>query len=359
MLILKDDNEILVKGLRISIEGGYGLAASIPKGASAAERVVDLAELTEELRCEVGGATSAEAVSSHWSDLSSRRSLLDRALIGRLSDSGGTPVADYLIGCFARCNDLRSRKGSNLTNELGEVFTYTSDLCVSYAAISLLNPGLFPQPEEAGREGVLRLLGPLRSDTLPSGFLVKLVSRLQEEGTLSELGLPLFARLAEECGKSSIVTDFSPAYRALSTLLAIKPLGALFATDVSFLPPLCRNGALLQMAARLGPFLGISCFPADVALATQLFPDANNPSSIEASFASLRMSVGLVQHAMTAISKSLLVNAEAKEPFFRFIAAACTLNTTRAQQWFEHAESNRLLHAIAPQHIEPPQTPRT
>ena len=44
--------------------------------------------------------------------------------------------------------------------------------------------------------------------------------------------------------------------------------------------------------------------------------------------------------------------AEAKEPLFKFIAMACTQNNTRAQQWFPHAEGQRLLHAIAPEHVE-------
>ena len=45
----------------------------------------------------------------------------------------------------------------------------------------------------------------------------------------------------------------------------------------------------------------------------------------------------------------------------RFISAACTLNGARSQQWFPHAEGQRLLHEIAPNnnHIEAPQSLRT
>lgn len=41
------------------------------------------------------------------------------------------------------------------------------------------------------------------------------------------------------------------------------------------------------------------------------------------------------------------------------MAAACTLNATRAQQWFPHTETQRLLHAVAPDQIQPPGVPRT
>lgn len=71
------------------------------------------------------------------------------------------------------------------------------------------------------------------------------------------------------------------------------------------------------------------------------------------------MSCGVTQRALAAIAKELLKNPDAKEPFFKFIASACALNGTRAQQWFPHAEGQRLLHAIAPQHIEAPPSPRT
>ena len=48
----------------------------------------------------------------------------------------------------------------------------------------------------------------------------------------------------------SITSADYGAYRALHALVREKALGALFATDASFLPLLCRNGALLQAGAR-------------------------------------------------------------------------------------------------------------
>jgi len=74
---------------------------------------------------------------------------------------------------------------------------------------------------------------------------------------------------------------------------------------------------------------------------------------------SLRLSSGVVQRALTAVAKELLKNPDAKEPFFKLLAASCQLNGTRAQQWFPHAETTRLLHAIAPNMVEPPGTVRS
>lgn len=87
---------------------------------------------------------------------------------------------------------------------------------------------------------------------------------------------------------------------------AEKPIAALMVADPSWLPALCRNGALLQvsmrmhplapprtqvtylgtllqMGARLAPFLGTSCFPDDPALAGKCFPDTGNPGALEQS----------------------------------------------------------------------------
>ena len=198
-LVLKEDLEVLSKVLRISLAPLDAAAASSASRTSAAEAVVELGELIAELQADAGDDhASAEAVSARFGDFASRRSLFDRALVGRLSSAADAPVADYLIGCFARCLDLKARKGSSASAELVQVLDYVAELCVSYSAIAFLNPSMFPQPADAEAEGVLRLLRPLKDDALPATFLSRLIAKLVEEGTLAELGLPLFAKLAEE-----------------------------------------------------------------------------------------------------------------------------------------------------------------
>lgn len=342
-LVIKEDVEILSKVLKVSLT-----ASASP--ATGADAVVELTELQSELQSEAGAETSAEAVAARWADMSSRRSLFDRALVGRLSVAQ-VPVVDYLIAAFARCVDLKARKGSSASAELVEVFDYVAELAVSYAAIALQTPSMFPQPPEAEADGVLRLLGPLRADTLPAYFLARLVGKLAEEESLAEVFNPIFAKLREDALAANILTDFAGPYRALFTLVREKQLGALLSTDEAFVPLICRNGALLQAGARLGPWFGVSCFPAEHALAQQCFPDVSNPVSLEQSMSGLRNGLGLVQRALLSIAKELLKNNDAKEPLFKFIASACTLNATRSQQWFPHAEGQRLLHAIAPEQV--------
>ena len=94
-------------------------------------------------------------------------------------------------------------------------------------------------------------------------------------------------------------------------------------------------------------------------LANECFPDVTNPVALESSMSSLRRGLLLVQRALTSIIKELLKNPDAKEPIFKLIAAACSLNASRSQQWFPHAEGQRLLHAIAPEQVEAPQALRT
>ena len=169
----------------------------------------------------------------------------------------------------------------------------------------------------------------------------------------------MLSRAPAQASKVKITSaDYGP-YRALHTLVREKAIGALFANDPSFLPLMCRNGSLLQACARMGPFFGLSCFPAEVAMATQCFPDVSNPMACEQTMSSLRAGTSLVQRALTSICKEMLKNADSKEPLFRFIAASCALNGARSQQWFPHAEGQRILHEIAPNQIEPPQQLRT
>jgi hypothetical protein len=348
-LLLKDDAEIFSKVLRISL--GDSAAAPTSARGTPTEAALELEELASELKAEAGDATSEVEVAARWSDVGSRRSLFDRALVGRLSSTTSTPVVDFLVASFARAADLRARKGSSATPDLAEIIEYVGELCVSYSSIALLNPSMFPQPADAEKDGVLRLLGPLKADSLPAAFLARLVAKFAEEDSLAELGLPLFAKLAEEASKVTILSaDYGP-YRALLTLVRDKGLCALFATDASFLPMLCQNGALLQAGARLGPFFGVAAFPAELKISQQAFPDVGNPGNIEQSFSSIRSASQMMQRALLSISKEMLKNPDAKEPFFRFVAAACTLNGTRSQQWFPHAEGQRIMHAIAPENI--------
>ena len=61
--------------------------------------------------------------------------------------------------------------------------------------------------------------------------------------------------------------------------------------------------------------------------------------------------------ALKSIATELLKNAEAEEHFFRLVAAACSLNMQRAQQYFPHAETQRLVYALEPNREEAPQLP--
>ena len=172
---------------------------------------------------------------------------IDGFLRGRLSATTNTPVFDFLSSSFARLTDLRSRKSSAaLTPELIAVYDTVSELIVSYTAICLQSPGMFAQPKDAEDEGPLRLLRPLRNDTLPPNFLTLLVARLEEDDALADVflnlrsapvdGVPnsarsIFEKLVEEASKVDITSAEYGCYRALHALIREKAVGKLFANQ--------------------------------------------------------------------------------------------------------------------------------
>ena len=123
-LLLKEDAEILTKVFRVGLDDA-GAAAATPRGEPNADAYVVLMELAEELGAE---AQAQEDPMARWQDAGNRRSLIDRALVGRLS-SNTNPAVDYLIRCFKRCMELRSRK-RDLSETSTAVFDYVSELCV-------------------------------------------------------------------------------------------------------------------------------------------------------------------------------------------------------------------------------------
>lgn len=149
MSLLKEDTEILNKVFRVGIDASPVLTA---RGDNS-DPVIELTELAGELASE---AEKLEDPQTRWQDIGARRSLFDRALVARLSCTTN-PAIDYLIRCFTRCSDLRSRK-RDLSPTAEELFAYVSELCVSYASIALLNPSMFPQPPDVEAQGVLRLI---------------------------------------------------------------------------------------------------------------------------------------------------------------------------------------------------------
>ena len=203
-LLLKEDAEVLTKVFRVGVEGAPPPAASA-RGASETEPFVELTELSEELVAEANGQEPA----ARWPDTGSRRSLFDRALVGRLSSTCAS-ACDYLIGAFARCSDLRSRK-REVSAEQAELYGYVEELCVSYTSIALLNPSMFPQPPNVEAEGVLRVLPALREGRMGPAFLARLVARLAEDDSLAEFGMPLFDKLETEARPLTAPARHAPA----------------------------------------------------------------------------------------------------------------------------------------------------
>ena len=160
--LLKEDAELLSKVLRVGITSTAGDAS-----ARGGDPYLEMTDLAAELKSEAAELKLEADPTARWADVSMRRSLFDRALVGRLS-STSAPVVDYLIASYQRCSEQRSRI-SRPTPAQEELYAYVAELCVSYASVALINPSMFPQSPEVEKEGALRLLRPLREEGRKGG----------------------------------------------------------------------------------------------------------------------------------------------------------------------------------------------
>jgi len=349
-LILKEDADLLAKVFRVGIH--EGTVAPPPARGEASDPFVQLDDLAGELKSEAAAAGDPLA---RWADLSSRRSLFDRALFGRLSISEA-PAVDFLVACYRRGCYYRSSKSRDGPPD--EIYVYLLELCVSYTAIALLNASMFPQPAEVVSEGPVRLLPALKKDgadgALPDGFFKALVTRMQEDGNLNEFASPLLEKLATQVRSLNVLDDeLIPALRGLLAMLREKPLAASFAGSARWLGG-AVTGHQLETRSGLGAFFAVSCFPSSPRIAQICFQQLTAPV-VDSDFRSMRMSLQVLQNALKSISTELLKNADAKEPFFKMVAAVCSFNQVRAQQYFRHSETQRLFHLLEPDRTEPPQ----
>ena len=348
--LLKEDLALLEKVLRVGVANTKAPADT----KSGADAFLALPDLTKELEAEAAGSADAEAHwTAHWATIGNRRSLVDRALFGRLSGSQARAF-DYLLGVYRRCEEARGRFSSATPAATAEVHAHVSELCVSYASLALTTPSMFNE-SAADDEGVTALVRALRLDgtestgALPTGFFSKLVAQLiaQEEGALAQVATPLFDKLSEAAQTLSLDGDFTPLYRAMLAVAREKPLGALLTQHPRWLP-MAPTGALLESSSLLGRFVGLSALNSDdTKAAAEVFGDPTNAAGVENTMVSVRAGVGLAQRALAAICKELFKNSDAKEGLFKYIAAACTLNQLRAQQYYqqssEHARVRRPL----------------
>mmetsp|Transcript_32953 Transcript_32953/g.54448 ORF Transcript_32953/g.54448 Transcript_32953/m.54448 type:complete len:1043 (-) Transcript_32953:431-3559(-) len=362
-IVLKEDVDLLTKVFRVRLGATVSTATSHADGP---DQFVNLDDLASELANEASGSSDPLA---RWADISARRSLFDRALFGRLSISN-SPAVDFLIASYQRASDHRKRQPRELNRDTEEVYAYVLELCVSYTGIALLNASMFPQPAAVIEEGVLRLLGPLRYEgtdkALPAGFLGKLAARMEEDSTVSDFALPLFRKLAADVRampRTLLDDGLVPSYRAALALLRERPIAAQLAAEPEWIAG--RNGHDLEMNSLLAPFFGTSCFPSIAPQTPQTGQQTSihqlcfqSMTSIDSDFRSLRMALQLVQDALKAISTELLKNPAAKEPFFKLVASACSLNQARTQMGFSQLEISRIMHTLVPQAGEPPQIPQ-
>ncbi|KAG8462786.1 hypothetical protein KFE25_004762 [Diacronema lutheri] len=395
-LVLPQDADLLQRVLRVKLSPSEHPAPPGP--------LVALPGLAAELAAEQaaadaaaaggGAADLAGALARRWSEMGQRRSLVDRAIMSLLSEAAdeGThaaPVVDRLAACYGRGLEERRRlaglKAGPPAGSL-ELCEYILELCVSYSAMGLTNPQLFPQPLAAQRAGPVRLADMLEAEmsggaALPSGFIVRLAEHASAEGSLDELASPLLRSVSERMSTNAsiLLPSFALPLKVLVALLEAKPMRLAFVRDARFqptapivptLPPQLAAYAA-QLAQRtagaagggpngrvyeeslLGPFFKPSGFPPEsvaeavaaggpqASVAQQLFANASKGSraQLESSMTTLRLASASLAQGTHAALQALLKCKEAQQPLFAWIAGAISANTERAKDWYAHGQA--------------------
>lgn len=312
------------------------------------------------------------------------QSTLERAIMCRLSEWPGSysnrtlwPV-QYLIGCHRRSMDIYSKVHNDPTisdverNDAIEVLGLSRQLSVSYAGF-ILQMSMFPQPEQAQRQGggqivysylvqygdpysgVLGGLVPeeVRNSTkvevIHPEFLPDYVARFEEEN-VGEVFEQIGGCLIDVASKISILGDFSSALSVLMNILSHKGVAAHVCNSASFLPSSEElsnvDGRYIENRTVLGAVFGISSIP-DIMenplsassggrtpdVAEKCFPggDAGRKADIRTAATTIQSSLDQVHSFLHIITMALLKNQDAKSRVLDWFAAALSVNKERTK----------------------------
>ncbi|EFJ06900.1 ubiquitin-protein ligase, UFD2 [Selaginella moellendorffii] len=288
------------------------------------------------------------------------RDLIERALMDRLTTyfhAREEPLL-YLIACYRRAVD-EGRKSQAMKDKksmvwIQETLNQVKELVVSYAGISIIHPGTFPQQElqRNSSKPLSPLLAAMMDESpssessgysgsnLPQGFIEQTIARFQGE-ELDAIFHGVFIGLRDSVMRLSALGPFQKPLGILVTLVSYPALARALVRHPNFhVRGSNVNGRIFELETILGPFFHIAAVPDLVAfvkgepdIGRQCFSDASSrrPADILSSCSAIKSCLHHLQDGLHEIVLKLLRSVDTREQVLGFLGDFIEKNAGRAQ----------------------------
>lgn len=241
------------------------------------------------------------------------------ALFSRISIKSKWTSLEYLYDTFLLCekelrfvSEQKSKVGSKeLMNRMMECLPMIQESCVNYCSMIFQEEGIvFPEDAEVNMECLVRKLKSNEGISIP--FLQRFADTLDnEQDLLRKVCYQIFGKLVSELHglQDSIMVDFFTNVNALNSCCKVKSIGTHFANMDGFLlmPGAIATGRQVQLATALGIVLKFTSECNDPTISS-MFTDITKKTKqeVDASIASMRVQLGILQNAATELVTSIL-----------------------------------------------------
>ncbi|KAI9573523.1 ubiquitin elongating factor core-domain-containing protein [Boletus coccyginus] len=272
-------------------------------------------------------------------------------------------VFEYLVGCWKRLNSARAnliKKVGKPVNEQQQASTLLEkirDLVISYAGLTLQEPGMFPQP--AGRElGPSEFVGSLLSlsalstpltivsspnyvlsPTEVEPFLQDLARRFEPDNEIDGVLGPVVRQLLfhpslfRPEGLAGGDSSWRGVVGGMEALVSIKSIAIMLTRLDEWNPP-HATASTFETVTLMGPLSRLGVFSREwPAIAQSYFsePTKRSRNDVESSTTSLRGTVKSLQTSLFQIFNTLVrTSPESREAVLGYFATAVKLNIKRA-----------------------------
>lgn len=200
------------------------------------------------------------------------------------------PILDYLLPCWKRIlKSNRTLRGQASQKDV--ILKEARRLCVSSCIFALTVPELYGRDEMSFRDTLVPhlLLDPEDEKGLCHEFLAEVVSRIDEDDTITPMFTKAVAELSNQLSRKTMNDDYKPYVQTLKSLTRFPVVTSAIAENPLFLMATSAHG--IEQHTLLGPFFRISVLQTEVTKSYFASPKTMDKSLVLTSQSALRMTL--------------------------------------------------------------------